>query len=123
MPSQTPTPNDDAMKVNTPSDATTDKSKTAKKRRWRSGTVAKREIRKLSRTTRLIVPKSPFTRLVKEITQDLGHIRWKADALNALQEAAEIYVTEGFMRANTAMQMSGRKTLSVKDTLYSNIAI
>lgn len=33
-----------------------------KKRRWRPGTVAKREIRKLSRTTNLLFPKSSFSR-------------------------------------------------------------
>lgn len=33
-----------------------------KKRRWRPGTVAKREIRRLSRTTNLLFPKSSFSR-------------------------------------------------------------
>lgn len=42
----------------------TSSSATAKHRRWRPGTVAKREIRKLSRSTNLLFPKLPFNRLV-----------------------------------------------------------
>lgn len=35
-----------------------------KKRRWKSGTVARREIRKMTRTTNLLFPKSTFSRQV-----------------------------------------------------------
>lgn len=40
-----------------------------KKRRWRPGTVALREIRKYQKSTELLIRKLPFSRLVREIGQ------------------------------------------------------
>lgn len=42
----------------------TDEPHMKKHRKWRPGTVAKREIRKLSRSTNLLFPKLSFSRLV-----------------------------------------------------------
>lgn len=82
---------------------------THKKRRWRPGTAALREIRKFQKTADLIIHKAPFSRLVREILQDLqlGHHhkffsrdqaknvgRWSSQALLALQEAAESYLID-----------------------------
>lgn len=39
----------------------------ATKRKWRSGTVAVREIRRLSKTTNSLMNKMPFKRLVRDI--------------------------------------------------------
>ena len=100
--------------------STTQVAKITKKRRWHSGTVANREIRKLSRSTNVIIPKTSFARLVREITQDLSStIRWKADAINALQDASESYLTEGFMTADRARHISGHKTLCLNDFKYN----
>lgn len=41
-----------------------------KKKRFRPGTVALREIRRYQRTTELLIRKLPFQRLVREIAQD-----------------------------------------------------
>jgi hypothetical protein len=41
-----------------------------KAHRFRPGTVALREIRKLQRSTDLLIPKLPFQRLVRELAQD-----------------------------------------------------
>ncbi|KAI3686680.1 hypothetical protein L1987_80363 [Smallanthus sonchifolius] len=41
-----------------------------KPHRYRPGTVALREIRKYQKTTELLIRKSPFQRLVREIAQD-----------------------------------------------------
>ena len=38
--------------------------------RWRSGTVALREIRKFQKTTNLLIQRLPFQRLVREVAQD-----------------------------------------------------
>jgi histone H3 len=90
------------------------------KRRWKSGTVAKREIRKLSRTTHLLFPKQPFQRMVREIAQDFGpDFRFKRTAIQALQEAAEIFVTETFHKADMARKHASRKTLHVQDIRFS----
>ena len=53
--------------------------------RWKSGTVAKREIRKLSRTTHLLFPKRPFQRLVREIAQDFKDIRFTKGSMGVIQ--------------------------------------
>ncbi|XP_076923100.1 histone H3.3-like [Bidens hawaiensis] len=41
-----------------------------KPHRYRPGTVALREIRKFEKSTELLIRKSPFQRLVREIAQD-----------------------------------------------------
>lgn len=55
-----------------------------KPRRWRPGTVAKREIRKLSRSTNLLFPKLSFSRLVREVCQDLPRCSDKRFTKNAM---------------------------------------
>ena len=108
----------DNVEISNPPVTTT--SKTTKKRRWHSGTVANREIKKLSRSTKIIIPKASFARLVKDITQDLSQsIRWKAEAITALQDASEMYLTEGFMSADKARELSGHKTLSLNHFKYT----
>lgn len=58
-----------------------------------------REIKKYQKTTELLLRKGPFARLVREIAQPnadnpgmLGNIKFKPDALRALQEASEAYI-------------------------------
>ena len=75
--------------------------KKPKTRRWKSGTVAKREIRKLLRTTNLLFPKRSFQRLVREIAQDYQDIRFTTGSMQAIQEAAEVFVTETFHKVST----------------------
>ena len=43
-----------------------------KKRRYRPGTVALREIRKYQKSTELLIRKLPFQRLIREIVHDLS---------------------------------------------------
>ena len=63
-----------------------------KPHRYRPGTVALREIRKYQKTTELIIPKSTFKRLVREIAIEYkADIRFQAAAIRALQEATEGY--------------------------------
>jgi histone H3/H4 len=51
----------------------------------------------------LLFPKRPFHRLVREIAQDYsGNIRFTHDLMKALQEAAKIFVTETFHKADMA---------------------
>jgi len=49
---------------------TLDGIKTRKKYKLKSGTVCLREIKKIQKTTKLLIQKSPFKRMVKEITTD-----------------------------------------------------
>lgn len=68
------------------------------KRRYRPGTVALREIRHLQRTTDLLLRKLPFARLVRELQTPFTKqpFRWQAEALLALQEAAEAHLVRLF---------------------------
>ena len=69
-----------------------------KKRRWRPGTVAKREIRKLTRSTDLLFPKASFSRVVREICQNKIHngheTRFTKNSMKAIQVLAD-HVSNG----------------------------
>lgn len=92
-----------------------------RKRRWRSGTVAIREIRRQSRSTKSIFPKASFSRLVREITQDFSSdTRYTKSGLAAIHEAAEQFVVERFMKADLARRHAGRKTLHINDVKFSD---
>ena len=70
-------------------------------RRYRPGTVALREIRKYQKSTDLLIRKTPFMRLVREIAQDYkSDLRFQSTALLALQEASEGYLVGLFEDAN-----------------------
>ena len=68
------------------------------KRRRRPGEGALREIRLLQRSTKLLLRKLPFARVVREIQTEFTGVgyRWQAEALLALQEAAETYLVRTF---------------------------
>ena len=64
-----------------------------KKIRFKSGTVALREIKRYQKSTALLIPRAPFQRLVRGICADIDNdLRFQAQALIALQEAAEAYL-------------------------------
>ena len=89
-----------------------------KKRRYWSGTLALREIRRYQKSTNLLIRKAPFIRLVKEILHGkLGRteIRMQHIAVEALQEAAEYYITNLFDDANLCALHAKRITLQPKD--------
>lgn len=70
------------------------------------------------KTTKVVLPKVTFQRIVREITKDkLGHpeLRFKSKAMEALQEAAEIYMAEVFIDAALCAKHAKRQTLHVKD--------
>ncbi|KAM2280445.1 hypothetical protein ACFX1S_041170 [Malus domestica] len=88
-----------------------------KKRRYRPGTVALREIRHLQKTVEMIIPAAPFIRTVREITNFVSREpkRWTPDALLAIQEAAEDYVIQLFEDSNLCAIHAKRVTLMKKD--------
>lgn len=73
-----------------------------KPHRFRSGTVALREIRKYQKSTDALLPKRPFQRLVREIAESIPRsmtnepVRFTRQSLDALQEAAESYMVNFF---------------------------
>mmetsp|Transcript_18413 Transcript_18413/g.46394 ORF Transcript_18413/g.46394 Transcript_18413/m.46394 type:complete len:135 (+) Transcript_18413:45-449(+) len=88
-----------------------------KKRRYRPGTRAIMEIRKYQKSTDLLLRKLPFARLVRELTESYNNtgLRWQAEALLAMQEAAEDYLTRLFEDANLCAIHARRVTVMVKD--------
>ncbi|XP_048141099.1 histone H3-like centromeric protein HTR12 [Rhodamnia argentea] len=88
-----------------------------KKRRFRSGTVALREIRHFQKTWTLLIPAAPFIRTVREISGTLAPniTRWTAEALVALQEAAEDFLVHLFEDATLCTIHAKRVTLMRKD--------
>jgi len=91
--------------------------------RWKSGTVALREIRKYQKSTDLQFQKAPFRRLVREILGDIQGVhlddstigRVSGAAMMALQEAAEAFTVELFQVTNTATVAAKRSTVLPRD--------
>ena len=84
--------------------------------RYRPGTVALREIRRYQKTTELLIRKLPFNRLVREIAQDFKtNLRFQAQAIGALQEAAEAYLIGLFEDTNLCAIHAKHVTIMPKD--------
>ena len=76
-----------------------------------------REIQQMRNKTTNLIPRAPFTRLVREIDQELefeSH-RWTPGAIGALQEAAEMYLTEVMEDTNLLARHAKRVTIQEKD--------
>ena len=83
-----------------------------KSHRFRPGTVALREIRKYQKSTELLMRKSPFQRLVREVAQDFkADLRFQSSAILSLQEAAEKYLINAFEDTNLLSIHAGRVTI------------
>lgn len=92
------------------------KEEVKRKYRLHPGTKALREIKQLQRTTNLLVPKLPFQRLVREITQEMKEdVRFQSDAMAALQEGAEAYLTKLFDLTQIAAINSKRTMIQTND--------
>ena len=95
---------------------------TKKKRRWRPGTQAKREIKHYQNTVHTLIPQEPFKRCVKDIVEThcrenpyLGSVRISKNAYRVLQEAAEAHITELFQFAKTQCLHRKAETVSPDD--------
>ncbi|XP_073334224.1 histone H3-like centromeric protein A [Pagrus major] len=88
-----------------------------RKRRFRPGTKALMEIRKYQKSTDLLISKSPFSRVVREICQSysVAGLRWQIYALLALQEAAEAFLVLLFSDANLCAIHAKRVTVFPRD--------
>jgi histone H3 len=91
-------------------------NKKKKKRRYKPGIRALKDIRKYQKSTKLLIPKSSFIRLVKEIIQkEKRDLRIQASAVLALQEAAEMFVVNMFEYSNYCAIHGKRVTVQAKD--------
>ncbi|XP_013670392.1 histone H3-like centromeric protein CENH3 isoform X2 [Brassica napus] len=86
--------------------------------RYKPGTVALREIRHFQKTTKLLIPAASFIREVRSVTQIFAPpdvTRWTAEALMAIQEAAEDFLIGLFSDAMLCAIHARRVTLMRKD--------
>lgn len=76
-----------------------------------------KEIRKFQKSTSMLIPKSSFSKLVREILLSYNSdvIRFKTEALMALQEAAEMYLVQVFEDSNLCASHANRVTVMPKD--------
>ncbi|KAI5365459.1 Putative histone H3/CENP-A, histone H2A/H2B/H3, histone-fold [Septoria linicola] len=91
-----------------------------KKRRYKPGTVALKEIRRYQKSTELLVAKLPFSRLVREVCINVAPpgsevTRWQSQAIQALQEAAEAFLVHLFEDSNLCAIHAKRVTIMQKD--------
>ncbi|XP_058079934.1 uncharacterized protein LOC131228119 [Magnolia sinica] len=97
--------------------------KPRKPHRFRPGTVALQEIRKYQKSCELLIPAAPqllsFDVWVRELTAfySRGVNRWTAEALVAIQEAAEDYLVHLFEDGMICAFHAKRVTLSKFDFL------
>ena len=90
--------------------------KQRKKPRWRPGTVAMREIKRYQKSTRTLMQRLPFQRLVRHLAKGYNsELRFQASSLAALQEATEAYVVGLFEDVNLCAIHAGRVTVMSKD--------
>lgn len=87
------------------------------KRRFRPGVRALMEIRKFQKSTRFLIPKLPFARVVREIIMTFvpADYRIQTLALEALQESAEMYVVQFFEDSMLCAVHAKRVTLMAND--------
>jgi len=91
-----------------------------KKRRYKPGTLALKEIRRYQRSTDLLLLKLPFARLVREVAMQMTEsettmLRWQSQAIQALQEAAEAFLVHLFEDTNLCAIHAKRVTIMQKD--------
>lgn len=88
------------------------------KRRYKHkpGTVALREVHKLQRTSHLLIPRSSFQYLIREIAMSYKtDLRFQREALLAIQEAAEDHIVSIFQHTQNLAIHGGRKTIQDRD--------
>ena len=89
---------------------------TNRKHRYRPGTLALREIRHYQKKTNLLIKRTPFARLVREIAQSFRQdLRLQNSAIGALQEAAEAYIVGLFEDTNLCAIHAKQITIMPKD--------
>ncbi|ACO68551.1 histone H3 [Micromonas commoda] len=94
-----------------------DGSQDRKRRRYKPGTLALKEIRKFQKSTELLIRKAPFCRLVREISNEVSPepFRYTAESLLAIQEATEDFLVHLFEDCNLCAIHAKRVTIMPKD--------
>ena len=95
---------------------TTVQERVRKPHRWKSGTVALREMRRYQKETRLLIPKAPLQRIIRDLAREhKDDVRFSKEALYEIHEYIEAALTKMFDKSNLLCLHSKRKTVSGKD--------
>ena len=87
-----------------------------RKRRFRPGTVALREIHQYQKSTELLIRKAPFQWVIYEIMRGIQNdLRIQAAAVQGLQEAAEAYLVGFFEDSNLCAIHAKQVTIMPRD--------
>jgi len=87
-----------------------------KKKRFRPGQLALKEIRRYQKSTELLIKALPFQRLVRDIAKEfMIGVKFQAVALSALQEGAESFLIGMFEDTNLCAIHAKRVTIMPKD--------
>ena len=88
-----------------------------RKFRYRPGGLALKEIRRLQKSTELLIPKIRFQRLVREIALEfhLERLMFQSAALGALHEASEAFLIRLFEDTNLCAIHAKRVTIYPRD--------
>ena len=97
-----------------------------KPHRYHPGLVALREIRRYQQSTECLIKRTPFNKLIKEISQEYRvcpdgpgtpsvQVRFQSPALAALQEAAENFIVGLFEDVNLLAIHARRVTVMPQD--------
>lgn len=107
-------------------------NKIKKPHRFRPGTVAKREIRKLTQSVHDLIPNAPFQRLVRDIAsqldfskqiinnnENLGRkpigLRFKPSSIEALKAASQDFIINMFEKSDIYAKHAKRETIMPDD--------
>uniref|UniRef100_A0A914D491 Histone H2A/H2B/H3 domain-containing protein n=1 Tax=Acrobeloides nanus TaxID=290746 RepID=A0A914D491_9BILA len=91
-----------------------------KVRRYRSSAKTLKEIRQYQKSVNLLIPRASFTRVVKQVVNEILHARNKTCRIElkgivALQSAAEAFLVTLFEAANLAAIHTKRVTVMLRD--------
>ena len=88
----------------------------------RPGRLALREIKKYQKSTEMLIPKAPFTRLVREVgLNEKKDIRFQKQAIEALHQSSEAYILGLFEDTNLCAIHAKRVTIMPKDMQLARI--
>lgn len=94
-----------------------------KKRRWKSGTVSLRDIKKQQRSTELLVKKKPMGRLIREVLQQRNaEMRISTQALKCLHTASEDYLINLMQKSCLMSVHANRRVVNKKDMRGARMA-
>merc|ERR1711935_288768 len=112
-----PLPSEPGKKTADDADTGDEHASEKRRRRYKPGTLALKEIRKFQKSTDLLIRKAPFCRLVREISNEVSPepFRYTAESLLAIQEATEDFLVHLFEDCNLCAIHAKRVTIMPKD--------